>query len=123
MKTVHDHLRERLLAQAGVFEKKDTPAYTLDQIYKMQWSKEFEQAMRNRMAMGYFRYGPLPMQIGKCPYDNVGSIKRRLELYLQDGNREHLVDVANLCLVEFTTHPEKVFCAVDDGEHTNVKGE
>jgi hypothetical protein len=118
MKTIHDYLRERLYAQAGVFEKKDILAYSLAQIYQMQWSNAFEQAMRNRMAMGFFRYGALPSQIGKCKYDNVASAKRRLQLYLQDGNMEHLVDVANLCLVEFVVHPEKKFSPTDDGEHT-----
>ena len=118
MQTLHDILRNRLLAQAGIFEVSPKPTPTLDEIYRKQWSSEFEQAMRNRMAMGYFRYGWLADQIGKAKFDNIASIKQRLSLYQENRNREHLVDVANLCLVEFATHPEYPFIAVDDGIHT-----
>jgi len=120
MKTTHDILRERLELQAGLFPPCE-PAPTLPEIYKMQWSAEFERAMRDRMAQGYFRYGSLQAQIGKHPFDNIGSVLKRLSLYNRDGNREHLVDVANLCLVEFTVHPEKPFKAADDGHHTERK--
>lgn len=112
----HDAIRGRLLARAGIFPQRP-PAPPLDEIYKMQWSRQFENAMRNRMAMGYFRYGALPAQVGRHNYDNVGSIKKRLALYEADKNREHLVDIANLCLVEFAVHPELPFVAADDGEH------
>ena len=80
MQTAHDILRERLLARAGIFGDSDAaqwrefrPPPTLAQIYKMQWSDTFERAMRDRMAMGYFRYGPLPKQVGRHKYDNIGS--------------------------------------------------
>ena len=73
------------------------------------------------MIMGYFRYGSLANQIGKAQYDNVGSIARRLSLYSRDHNREHLVDIANLAMIEFATHPNYPFTATDDGEHTAKK--
>ena len=118
MQTLHDILRNRLLAQAGIYELPAKTTPTLDEIYRKQWSSEFEDAMRNRMAMGYFRYGWLADQIGNAKFDNIASIKQRLSLYQENRNREHLVDVANLCLVEFATHPEYPFIAVDDGIHT-----
>ena len=116
MNTVHDILRKRLLERAGIFEPAP-PAPSLDEIYKMQWSDEFEQLMRNRLAMGFFRYGPLPKQIGCHKYDNIGSIEKRLYIYKETKNRELLVDIANLALVEFVVHPELPFKAVDDGVH------
>ena len=116
MNTIHDMLRKRLLAQAGVFKPAD-PAPSLDEIYAMQWSAEFEQLMRNRLAMGFFRYGPLPKQVGYHKYDNLGSIEKRLSIYKETKNRELLVDIANLALVEFVVHPEHPFKAVDDGIH------
>lgn len=117
MTSPHDIIRKRLLARAGIHEPV-LPAPALSEIFKMQWNVEFEKLMRNRMAMGFFRYGSLQAQIGKHPYDNVGSMIRRLLLYIEDSNREHLVDVANLALVEFTVHPEKPFKPADDGVHT-----
>lgn len=120
MKSTHDILRERLELAAGIFPPRK-PAPSLDEIYAMQWNAEFERKMRNRMAMGYFRYGALPSQIGRHKYDNLDSISRRVEAYKRDLNREHLVDIANLCLVEYTVHPEYPFKSVDDGIHTKTK--
>ena len=119
-KTTHDFLRERLLAQAGIFEPLP-PAPGLDEIAKIQSCPSFEQYRKNRMIMGYFRYGSLASQIGKAKYDNVGSIAKRLSLYNRDHNREHLVDIANLAMIEFVTHPEYPFNAPDDTEHATRK--
>ena len=119
-KTTHDFLRDRLLAQAGIFEPLP-PAPSLDEIAKIQSCPQFEQYRQNRMIMGYFRYGSLQSQIGKAQYDNVGSIEKRLLLYRADHNREHLVDIANLAMIEFATHPDYPFAPSDDGEHTARK--
>ena len=117
MQSLHDILRNRLLAQAGIFEPVKV-APCIDEIYKMQWSEQFERFMRNRMAMGYFRYGSLKEQINNHNFDNIGSIEERLALYKTDHNREHLVDIANLALVEFVVHPNYPFDATDDAIHT-----
>lgn len=119
-KTTHDFLRERLLAQAGIFDPLP-PAPSLDEIAKIQSCPSFEQYRKNRMIMGYFRYGSLQSQIAKAQYDNVGSIAKRLSLYNRDHNREHLVDIANLAMIEFATHPDYPFNATDDTEHTARK--
>ena len=76
--------------------------------------------MRNRLLMGRFRYGALRRQ-EKGGYNNIGSAIHRLKLYRRTGNLEHLVDAANLCLVEFVTgdHPNRHFEATDDGVHTD----
>jgi len=115
--TTHEYLRQRLLEKAGIFEATESVP-SLKEIYQIQWSAEFERLMRNRMAMGFFRYGSLQKQIGKNQYDNIGSIEKRLALYRADHNREHLVDIANIALVEFVVHPEYPFNPSDDGIHT-----
>ena len=120
MKTVHDYLRARLLQQAGVFEPVK-PAPSLDEIVRVQSCPRFEQYRKNRMIMGYFRYGSLQSQIGRAKYDNVGSIEKRLSIYKSDHNREHLVDIANLAMIEFATHPEYPFRPSDDGLHAAKK--
>lgn len=38
-------------------------------------------------------------------------------LYIKSRNREFLVDIANLALVEFVVHPKDPFKAVYDGVH------
>lgn len=111
---IHTLLRSRLHARAGLTPP--PPArFTLDQLERSQWSHDFERLMRNRMIMGALRYGVLGAP-GKPQYDRIPSIIKRLKLYERDGNTEHLVDAANLCLCEFVegTHPLKHFGSVDD---------
>lgn len=78
--------------------------------------------MRNRLIMGRFRYGPLA-RAQKGTHDYISSAIKRLEKYKETGNDELLVDVANLCLVEFVTgaHPKKHFASIDDSEHATKK--
>lgn len=115
MKTITEWLHDR--CSTGLLQQNehhiDTP---LDILRLTEWSSEFERYMRNRLLMGAFHYG----RLGKKPgYDNIGSALKRLKLYQETGNQEHLVDVANLCLVEFVDgqHPNRHFVAQDDSEH------
>jgi hypothetical protein len=95
---------------------------SFDSLSKTEWSTKFERLMRNRMIMGAFRYGLLHAP-GKQSYDRIASMRRRLQLYDETGNDELLVDIANMCLLEFEEglHPNKHFASVDDGEHAQVK--
>lgn len=121
---VHDILRQRLLQRAGLAEQ-PKPKYTLAQFERLtasQWSPRFEQLMRNRLAMGLLRYGPLGAK-NKPYYNMVKSIISRAQAYLTDGNDERLVDIANLALVEFVEgkHPKKHFSALDSGPGCSTK--
>jgi hypothetical protein len=86
-----------------------------------QWSPEFERLMRNRLIVGAYRYGSLSATC-KPSYDRVESCLKRLAQYRETGNLELLVDVANLCLLEFveSKHPNRHFHSVDDGEHVTA---
>jgi len=127
MQTVTEHLREGLYRKAGLGMDNAGPAFSmtsatvpsLKELKELCWSGEFEQLMRNRLIMGAFRYGPLKRQ-KKGAFDIIPSIHARLQMYVDTGNLEHLVDCANLCLVEFEkgTHPKKHFASIDDGHHT-----
>jgi hypothetical protein len=71
------------------------------------------------MIMGGYRYGSIDNPEPK--FDNIKSLIRRAKAYVQDGNQEHLVDIANLAMVEFVRgccHPSPHFTPIDDGEHT-----
>ncbi len=91
-------------------------------LHTSQWNYAFEKLMRNRLLIGYYRYGDLN-SIAQGNYDNINSIRERLDRYDKTGNDEILVDCANLCLLEFTKgiHPKKHFNSVDDGIHTSKK--
>lgn len=109
----HSLLRRRLLERAGI-EPTRVSKPSLAELRKSEWLPEFEQLMRNRLVMGAIRYGLMARTRGG--YDNIESIRRRLVLYEQTGNLEHLVDCANLLMLEFkfSTHPQKHFKALDE---------
>jgi hypothetical protein len=98
--------------------------FDLTSLRESEWSKEFEYLMRNRLIQGVPRYGKLGDK-NKPQYDRIESIVYRLKQYVETGNLEYLVDVANLCLVEFVEgrHPKRHFRAIDDGDHVEEKHE
>ena len=91
---------------------------SLEGLRQTQWSDEFEGLMRNRLVMGAFRYGTFLEQKYRR-HDNPASILQHCEQYQKTGNAEHLVDIANLALVEFVlpSHPYFHFDSIDDGNH------
>lgn len=80
--------------------------------------------MRNRLLIGRYRYGKMD-RVDCKNYEQIGSALRRMHTYQATGNMEHLVDVANLCLMEYehSTHPNKHFAAADDGDHVPKSNE
>lgn len=110
---VHDYIRNHLLEFLYNGERTKMPS--LEELKKTEWSEVFEKLMRHRMIMGAFRYGRLKAP-GKKKFDRVNSIIERLKLYEKDGNAEHLVDSANLAMLEFEepNHPNFHFKAVDN---------
>lgn len=121
MLTVTQHLRNSILASAGISEETHKRLPDVDILRKTEWSSKFECLMRNRLVMGAFRYGRLHHP-NRPNYDFVAGIIRHAEAYRKDGNVEHLVDIASIALVEFEKgwHPLKHFKATDDGEHVQA---
>lgn len=115
MKRVSQHIREHLLRTLGMVESKQQPP--LENLKQSEWSPRFERLMRNRLIIGAMRYGLLHAK-GKPKYNRIASMLKRLNLYKETGNDELLVDVANLCLMEFEEgcHPNKHFSAIDECE-------
>ena len=117
---VHDFLRNNILNNRGVTVRNVAPP--LETIMKTEWCQKFIDLMRNRLIMGFFRYGPA-INDNSTSYSRIDSIRQRLSLYESDGNAEHLVDIANICLVEFLneSHPKFHWNAQDDGIHIQNK--
>ena len=108
--------------KCGLTEKEEPKITTFEELEKTEWSVEFETYMRNRLIMGAMRYGRLGA-VNKPKYDCVSSMIKRLNKYKETGNKEFLIDVANICLVEFVecNHPNMHFESIDDGEHASIK--
>jgi hypothetical protein len=68
------------------------------------------------MAVSFHKYGPVAQAYPDL-VDAVACLRDRLAHYDQDGNTEHLVDVANFAMIEFM-HPrhEKAHYAGTDAE-------
>lgn len=111
-------LRARWLEWAGV-EASPWPdpqcASSLEELRETEWSPRFEALMRNRLVIGALRYGRLHAP-GKPKYDRVASMIRRLQEYDRTHNKELLVDVANLCLLDYE-EGDGEFAAMDEREH------
>ena len=95
----------------------------VEDIAKHKFKDEFVVLMRNRMVMGFFRYGYNDPKFVK-KLDFITSAKERIGRYEKDGNLEHLVDAANILRMEFEMphHPNAHWESIDDGEHShNIK--
>jgi hypothetical protein len=112
---IHDVIRDRLLLNAGIFRVGYTDLPTL---YRTQWSPVFEKLMRNRLVVGACRYGSFSEKYwNSVQYRYIPGAIARLQRYLRDGNLEHLVDAANLCMVEYVypvCHRNPCFRSIDD---------
>lgn len=62
---------------------------SLESLRETEWCPEFEELMRNRMIMGAFRYNTVA-ESDYSGYDLVGEAKRRIDLYADSHNLEHL---------------------------------
>jgi hypothetical protein len=82
-----------------------------------QFSEEFAQMMRDRMAVSFAKYGDIrdayPHKV-----DALESADQRLQEYQKTGNTEFLVDAANFLMIEFMLprHPRAHFRATGSHE-------
>jgi hypothetical protein len=122
MITTHDAIRQHM--EKSLFPEPPVPMPPIEELRETEWSQRFEELMRNRLVVGAFRYGRLHAA-GKPKWDRIGSIQKRLMVYQNTGNTECLVDIANMCLLEFEEgdHPLKHFAAADDCLHVDHKRE
>lgn len=113
MRTVTEHLREHVLLAAGCFDRHPVP--DLESLRGTEWFPEFEQLMRNRLIMGAFRYGLIEHK-SKMNYNMLAYLKEKVDQYARTGNKEALVDIANMAGLEFMfpSHPNAHWAAGDD---------
>lgn len=68
---------------------------------RFTYEEEFVQMMRNRMVMSYPKYGPVKENIQGHHTNTLKNIRKRLDLYEETGNTEWLIDVGNMCMIEW----------------------
>lgn len=81
-----------------------------------QWDEEFIAKMQARMFVGFFRYGDTKRYAESGRYDIIKTIEKYLGLYKEDGNMEHLVNMANYMMIEFMypQHPNAHFKSIEE---------
>jgi len=72
-----------------------------------EFSDHFLEGMLNRMTVSFFKYGPVAKAYPH-DVDAIESLKKRLTKYMETGNTEWLMDVANFAMIEFMRprHPD-----------------
>jgi len=68
-----------------------------------QYSEQFLQGMIDRVAQAYHKYG---LTKNNIEADWLGSVKLRIDKYLETGNKEWLIDASNFIMCEFM-YPRK----------------
>lgn len=87
----------------------------LAKVLATEFSEPFVQGMKDRMAVSFYKYGPLaaayPHKVSA-----VASLQDRLRKYAETKNTEYLIDAANFAMIEFM-HPSiegAFFAGTDD---------
>lgn len=65
------------------------------------YSEEFDQLRKNRVAVSFFKYGPARKNFGEGRVDAIKTAELCLEAFKKDHNTEHLVDAANYLMFRF----------------------
>lgn len=86
-----------------------------------EYSEEFWEKMKNRMAVSYYKYGPL--YNNRFTHHSIEDLKKRIKQYEETGNTEWLVDAANFAMIEFMfpLHENAHFRATDSHESPGIK--
>ena len=87
-----------------------------------EFNETFVQGMADRMAVSYFKYGPVHEAYpGKV--DAIASLVKQLKKYQETGNTEWLMDVGNFAMIEFQhpKHPRAHFRGTDSNESPRRK--
>lgn len=87
-----------------------------------EFSVEFAQGMADRMAVSYFKYGPVADN-AKNFTDTLANLQKRLDRYEETGNTEWLMDVGNFAMIEFMFphHKDAHFRSTDSKESPGLQ--
>jgi hypothetical protein len=68
-----------------------------------EFDPKFCQGMANRMSVSYHKYGQVSDGY-PTKFSAIESLQQRINTYIETGNTEYLIDVANFAMIEFM-HP------------------
>lgn len=71
---------------------------TLEEIKKMNVDNTFIEHMVNAMVMSAFKYGDVKEVCGEVA---IEKMNKEIEMFMRDGNTEHMVNVANYAMLRY----------------------
>jgi len=71
---------------------------TLEEIRSMNVDDTFIEKMCNAMVMSAFKYGDVKPMCGKVA---IEKMNKEIEMFMEDGNTEHMVNVANYAMLRY----------------------
>lgn len=71
---------------------------TLEAIKEMNVDNTFIEHMVNAMVMSAFKYGDVKPVCGKVA---IEKMNKEIEMFMKDGNTEHMVNVANYAMLRY----------------------
>lgn len=71
---------------------------TLEEIRSMNVDDTFLEHMVNAMVMSAFKYGDVKEVCGKVAIERMN---KEIEMFMKDGNTEHMVNVANYAMLRY----------------------
>lgn len=87
------------------------------------YSEEFDQLRKNRVAVSFFKYGPARKNFGEGRVDAIKTAELCIEAFKKDHNTEHLVDAANYMMFRFMyPMPGEFFEGTDSNKSVGTVG-
>lgn len=77
---------------------------TLEEIKEMNVDNTFIEHMVNAMVMSAFKYGDVKEVCGKVA---IEKMNKEIEMFMEDGNTEHMVNVANYAMLRYMFPQER----------------
>ena len=71
---------------------------TLEEIREMNVDNTFIKHMVNAMCMSAFKYGNVKPICGEVAIDRMN---KELKMFMEDGNTEHMVNIANYAMLRY----------------------
>lgn len=91
---------------------------------KTEYSLDFDEKRKNRVAMSFHKYGSAAINFGRKLVDAIPTMQRCIDKYKETGNTEYLLDAGNYIMFEYMypQHPNHHFRATDSGESAGIVG-
>ena len=96
----------------------------MSDFFDTEYSQEFDEHRKARVAMSYYKYGTARINFGRHYVNALGSMRKAIDKYLETRNKEYLCDAANYLMFEFMfpSYPGVYFKPTSSEESAGLDG-